>query len=251
MPYIQVKDLELFYEQMGTGEPILFLHSAYSRGILAFSCQLLDFSNQYTCFLPDFRGHGRTRCNRLEWSTPQLADDIIGFMDQLDMPRAHLVGYSLGAGVALQCAVKSPARIATLTTIGHSGFVDPAGADEFEPETLVQNGCHEMIQQMIERHAEAHKGDWQTFMRQSARDWRLYPQLTEDQIQRICCPSLFIAGENDQFAPEARLQHLSSLVNGSSYLVVPGCSHRPHMLRENPTYVNDAILEFLRSHPLR
>jgi pimeloyl-ACP methyl ester carboxylesterase len=250
MPYIQVKDVEMFYEKMGLGEAVIFLHSGYSRGILAFASQILDFQRTYTCYFPDFRGHGRTRCNSLEWSTPQLADDIVEFMDRLNISKAHLIGYSLGANVGLYIAVKNPDRVSTLTTIGTGGFCDPSGADEFEPEWLVQNGQQDIINQMIERHEEAHKGNWQEFLRQSAKDWRLYPQLSEDQLRSIRCPSLFISGEHDQFAGEERLKRLNSLVKGSRYLVVPGGSHRPHMLRESPVFVNDSILEFLASNPI-
>lgn len=50
------------------------------------------FQANYTCYFPDFRGHGRTRCNSLEWSTPVIADDIIDFMDQLNIDAAHLIG---------------------------------------------------------------------------------------------------------------------------------------------------------------
>ncbi len=236
----------MFYEKMGTGEPIIFLHSGYSRGILSFASQMLDFQKNYTCYYPDFRGHGRTRCDSLEWNTPQLAADIIDFMDGMNISRAHLIGYSLGASVALYCAVNNPERISTLTTIGTSGFADPTGADEFEPEWLIENEKQDVINQMIERHEEAHRGNWQEHMRQATRDWRLYPLLSKEQLSNIHCPSLLITGENDPFVGEEKIQFLSSLIKNSQYLVVKGCSHRPHMLRENPVFVNDYILNFLR-----
>ncbi|MHA6529668.1 alpha/beta fold hydrolase [Paenibacillus sp. BAC0078] len=250
MPHIQLNDLDMFYEKMGTGEPVIFLHSSYSRGILAFASQILDFQNAYTCYFPDFRGHGRTRCESLAWSTPQLANDILEFMDKMNIPKAHLIGYSLGAGVAAYVAVNAPQRVASLTAIGHSGFNDPAGADEYEPEWLLAHGKHDFIQQMLERHQEAHRGNWQEFMRQSAADWRLFPQLTEEQLRSILCPALFIAGEHDPFVKEAQLQLLTALAKHSEYLVVPGGSHRPHMLRESPLLVNDSILQFLKMHPI-
>ncbi|HEY2493308.1 MAG TPA: alpha/beta hydrolase [Paenibacillus sp.] len=250
MPYVQIKDLEMFYEKMGVGDPVIFLHSGYSRGILAFSSQLLDFQKIHTCYYPDFRGHGRTKCESLVWSTPQLADDISEFMDCMNISKAHFIGYSLGASVAKYVALKIPERVATITTIGHSGFNDPTGAEEFDPEWLIQNGKQDIIDQMIERHEDAHQGNWQEFMRQSAIDWRLFPQLTREQIRSIRCPALFIAGEHDPFANEEQLKLLTSLVEGSEYLVVPGGSHRPHILRESPIYVNDSILQFLNKHAI-
>ena len=250
MPYIRVKDLEMFYEKMGLGEPVLFLHSGYSRGILAFASQMLDFQKRYACYFPDFRGHGRTRCDSLEWNTPRLADDISEFMDRLNIPKAHLIGYSLGANVGLYLAVEHPDKVATLTTIGTGGVCDPTGVEEYEPDWLMQNGPRKFIDQMMERHEEAHRGNWYEFLRQSAIDWRLYPQLSDEQLSGIRCPALFITGEHDPFAGEERVKRLSSLVRGSRYLVVPGGSHRPHMLRESPVYVNDSILEFLAANPI-
>lgn len=250
MPYVPIADLNLFYEKMGAGDPVLFLHSGYSRGILAFASQLLDFQKSYACYLPDFRGHGRTQCESLAWSTPRLADDMIAFMDAMRLDKAHVIGYSLGAGVGMYLAVNHPGRVATLSCIGHSGFADATGADEFEPEWLIANERHETIQTMIERHEDAHRGNWQEFMRQSAIDWRLYPQLSEEQLGSIACPALFISGEHDSFVGEERLNRLCSIVYGSRSLLVPGGSHRPHMLRENPLLVNDTILDFLRSHPI-
>lgn len=251
MPYIQVADADMFYEKMGVGEPVIFLHSGYSRGILAFASQMLDFQRSYTCYFPDFRGHGRTRCDSLEWSTPQLAADIAVYMDRLRIARAHLIGYSMGANVTLYMAANHPGKVATLTTIGTSGFADPTGVEAFEPESLIANGQHDTIELMTERHEEAHRGNWQEFMRQSAIDWRLYPQLTEAQLAGIRCPALLIAGEHDPFADEIRLKRLGSLIAGSRHLVVPGGSHRPHMAREQPIAVNDAILAFLQGNPIR
>lgn len=250
MPYLQLVNMEMYYEKMGVGDPVIFLHSGYSRGILAFASQILDFQRKYTCYFPDFRGHGRTKCERLEWSTPQIAEDVAAFMDHLSIPKAHLIGYSLGANVGLYIAVNNPEKVATLTTIGTSGFCDPTGVEEFEPEWLIAHEQSETINQMIERHEEAHRGDWQEHMRQAAQDWRLYPQLTVDQLRSIACPALFMTGEHDPFAGEASVKHLSSIVAGSEYFVVQGGSHRPHMLRENPIVVNDAIMRFLEEHAL-
>lgn len=66
MPYIQFEDLEMYYGKLGIGEPIIFLHSHYSRGILAFSSQLLDFQQKYTCYFPITEG--MVERNAIVWS---------------------------------------------------------------------------------------------------------------------------------------------------------------------------------------
>ena len=237
----------MFYEKMGVGDPVIFLHSGFSRGILAFSSQIFDFQNKYTCYFPDFRGHGRTRSSSLEWSTPQHAEDIAAFMDELQISKAHFIGYSMGGAVSLYCAVNHPDRIASLTLIGQSGFVSPVGSEEFEPEWLLENDRHHFIDLMKERHFEAHRGNWQEFLRQKVKDWQTYPQLSEEQLRGISCPALFISGEFDQFASKADLRRVTALIPDSQYVIVEGCSHRPHMIKENPVYVNETIFQFLES----
>lgn len=94
---------------------------------------------------------------------------------------------------------------------------------------------------MIERHFE-HQGNWQEFLRQIIKDWRTYPQLTNDQLNSIICPNLFIAENMMRW-------HQRENLNGySRYLIVPSGSPEPHMVRENPTFVNDTILQFLEQN---
>lgn len=245
MPYAQINNIEMYYERLGSGSPIIFLHSGFSRGILAFASQILDFQQQFNCYFPDFRGHGRTKSASLEWSTPQHAADIIALMDQLEIERAHLIGYGMGGGVAFYCAVNHHERITTLTSIGQCGFVAATGSEEFEPQVLIDNEKHDFITSIKERHFDAHQGNWQQFLQQKLTDWRKYPQLTDEQLQSISCPCLFIAGEHDVLAPEQDLQKITSLITNSNYVIVPGGSHRPHMIREQPIFVNDTILQFL------
>lgn len=95
MPYMNFKDLNMFYEDMGCGEPILFLHSHFSRSLLAFGAQIQPFQGEYRCLFPDFRGHGRTKCESLEWDSRKIADDMAGFLDALEIPSAHLLPTAL------------------------------------------------------------------------------------------------------------------------------------------------------------
>ena len=73
MPYAELNGLNLYYEEFGRGETVLFLHSHFSRGLLAFSGQILPFSGKYRCLFPDFRGHGRSICDDLTWNSRSVA----------------------------------------------------------------------------------------------------------------------------------------------------------------------------------
>ena len=92
MPYAELNGLNLYYEEFGRGETVLFLHSHFSRGLLAFSSQILPFSGKYRCLFPDFRGHGRSICDDLTWNSRSVADDMVMFLDKLGRVQAQIIG---------------------------------------------------------------------------------------------------------------------------------------------------------------
>ena len=131
MPYAAVNDVKIYYEELGRGDVVLFLHSGFSRGILAFGAQIQPFQGKYRCLFSDFRGHGRTLCEDLTWDSRRIADDMIRFLDELKIDRVHLIGYSLGAGVGMYMAANNPERVRSLTAIGASVAPVPDGAEDY------------------------------------------------------------------------------------------------------------------------
>jgi pimeloyl-ACP methyl ester carboxylesterase len=246
MPCQRVKDCSVFYEDIGIGEPILFLHSGYSRGIIAFGGQIQPFFHTYRCLLPDFRGHGRTTSESRDWDTPIIAEDMAGFLQAIGIAKAHLIGYSLGGGVALHLAAKHPGLVKSIITIGCGGVADPTGSEDFTPEALIANHQDEVIQRMKTLHADAHGGDWQHHMRMSVRDWKLYPSLTELDWSRLTMPMLLIGGENDGYASPQRLMDMKCKCPQAEIYSVPGAGHRPHMPTEQVKEVNARMLDFLK-----
>ncbi len=158
MPYTSLKDVNIYYEEFGKGETILFLHSHFSRGLLAFSGQILPFSRHYRCIYPDFRGHGRTTAENLQWDSRIIADDMARFLDAMGIARAHLIGYSCGAYVGCYMAAKYPEKVKSLVTIGGAAYPRPDGADDYLPENLLRKNDTDFIEDMRLRHLDAHRG---------------------------------------------------------------------------------------------
>lgn len=242
MPYTDIDDLSIYYEDFGKGEIVLFLHSHFSRGLLAFSGQILPFSGRYRCLFPDFRGHGRTMCRYLDWNSRIIADDMARFLDKLGISRAHLVGYSCGAYVGCYMAAKYPDKVKSLTTIGGAAYPRPDGAESFLPENLINSGDTGFIEDMNLRHLDAHRGDWQTYLRNTVSDWKNHPSLTDDEWKAIKCPALFINGENDSLGTCKELKE--KVHHGRTYEVAES-GHRPHFVGEKILEVNSVILDFL------
>lgn len=242
MPYIKFNDLNMFYEEFGRGETLLFLHSHFSRGLLAFSGQILQFSGNYRCLFPDFRGHGRTVCKSLDWNSRVVADDMADFIDALEIKSVHLIGYSMGAYVGCYMASKYPDRVKSLVTIGGGAYPRPDGADDFLPENLLKDGKTDFIEDMKIRHYDAHRGDWQIYLKNTVADWKSHPNLTDKEWETIKCPCLFINGENDPFGTCKELQ---DKVPDSKIYEVKESGHRPHFVGEQAETVNKIIFDFL------
>ncbi|MEO7664645.1 MAG: alpha/beta fold hydrolase, partial [Candidatus Limnocylindrales bacterium] len=96
MPTIRANGLDIGYDVMGAGPPVVILHGATSVGREDFAAQLPLFSRAFLLHLPDARGHGRTRWNaddgfRYDW----LVEDLEAFVDALGLRTFHLVGFSM------------------------------------------------------------------------------------------------------------------------------------------------------------
>lgn len=247
MPYIKFNDLNLFYEEFGLGEPILFLHSGYSRGILAFSGQIQPFYKKYHCLYPDFRGHGRTKCDSLDWNSQLICDDMVAFLRTMNIPKVHIIGYSTGGNVGFYLASQYPELVKSMTIIGNGGVIDDIGSEEYEPSRLITNQKCDFIEMIKNLHYDAHNGNWEYYCMQEVIDWRNHPNISSNEWQRISMPLLLIAGEMDSFATKERLYAIKKVCTQAEILIVPGSGHGPHMPMDNVKVVNDRILNFLDS----
>lgn len=242
MPYTSLKDVNIYYEEFGKGETILFLHSHFSRGLLAFSGQILPFSRHYRCIYPDFRGHGRTTAENLQWDSRIIADDMARFLDAMGIARAHLIGYSCGAYVGCYMAAKYPEKVKSLVTIGGAAYPRPDGADDYLPENLLRKNDTDFIEDMRLRHLDSHRGDWQTYLKMTVADWKNHPSLSDDEWRNIRCPAFFINGEKDTLGT---CTELHEKVPASRIYEVRGGGHRPHFIGEQIEEINAKVLEFL------
>src|SRR5256885_14331116 len=108
MPRVTVDgDVELYYESLGEGTPLVFQAHDHTPWLFL---QAPVFSQRYRVLTYDRRGTGRSSSPKGDWSAADLADDLHGFLDALEIQRAIVVGSSLGGVVTAQFAVDPPGR---------------------------------------------------------------------------------------------------------------------------------------------
>lgn len=111
-----VNGLELYYEIRGAGEPLILLHGGVV-GIIAFGPNLQAIAVGRSVIAIELQGHGRTPDIDRSLSYEAMADDVAALMRHLDVRQADVMGLSLGAGVALQTAIRHPQLVRKLVVV--------------------------------------------------------------------------------------------------------------------------------------
>jgi pimeloyl-ACP methyl ester carboxylesterase len=107
MSYAEINGLSLYYEEHGSGEPLVLLHGGIAGGEM-FAGVLPELAARRRVIVVDLQGHGHTAHVDRPLRAELLADDVAGLIGHLGLGRADLMGYSLGGMTALRTAVQHP-----------------------------------------------------------------------------------------------------------------------------------------------
>ena len=132
--YAEVNGINLYYETHGSGRPLVLLHGGLMSGE-TFGPVLPLLAERHQVIVPDLQGHGRTADIDRPIDVRLMAGDIAALIDHLGLDKPDVVGYSLGGGVALQTAVKSPDKVRRLVMVSAN-----IRRDAIPAEMLAQQG---------------------------------------------------------------------------------------------------------------
>jgi pimeloyl-ACP methyl ester carboxylesterase len=102
--------MQLYYEVSGAGDPLIVLHGAYMN-IPSMGAIIPKLAETHKVYALEFQGHGRTTDIDRPITYQNLADDVAAFMDSAGLARSDVFGYSVGAEVALQVAIRHPQKV--------------------------------------------------------------------------------------------------------------------------------------------
>jgi pimeloyl-ACP methyl ester carboxylesterase len=112
--YAPVNGINLYYEIHGTGQPLVLLHGAFSAIGTSFGQMLPALAQTRQVIAVDLQAHGHTADIDRPLTLGHMAGDVNALLEHLGIARADFFGYSMGAGVALQVALKYPDRVRKL-----------------------------------------------------------------------------------------------------------------------------------------
>jgi pimeloyl-ACP methyl ester carboxylesterase len=246
MPQFTHDGVEIAFIDEGEGEPIVLVHGFASNKEVNWVAPgwvtTLSRAGRRVIAL-DNRGHGASSklYDPPAYHSATMAADVRGLLDHLGLPRADVMGYSMGARITAFFALGHTDRVRTAILGGlGSRLVESVGlpdtiADGLEASSLAE--ISDPTAYLFRAFAEQTKSDLYALaacMRGSRQT------LSPSEVGRIAAPVLVAVGENDLIAgsPEA----LAALIPGAKALVIPG---RDHMLAVGDRVFKSAVLEFL------
>ena len=115
MPRLQINnDVAINYQSMGQGETVVLIHGLGANLAFWYMGIARLLARHYRVITYDLRGHGRSAMPATGYTLPCMADDLDALLDHLDVKKAHIVGHSFGARVALHFTSAHPQRVKTL-----------------------------------------------------------------------------------------------------------------------------------------
>ena len=249
--------IRLKYAQQGdgSGHPIIFLHG-FTDSWFSFSPVLPFFADRYTCYALDQRGHGDSERPHSRYSMADFANDVVAFMDEMDVTKATLAGHSMGSLVAQQVALSAPERPERLVLIAAGTNANSEGVrqlqeavetlsdpvpEEFAREFQVSTIYHPVPEDFLDRVvAES--------LKLTARVWReaLAGILAVDysnQLDNIKIPTLVLRGDQDTVFSQVAQEALELGLRNAVLKVYPQTGHALHW--ERPEQFAIDVKEFI------
>jgi pimeloyl-ACP methyl ester carboxylesterase len=249
MPTIAANGLDIGYDDVGSGPPLLMLHGAGTPGRQTYDALVPRLSGSFRLLLPDARGHGRTRSDvAAGFSADLLVDDALAFADALGLGTFHLCGYSMGGMTALAIAARVPARVLTLVAIGITPEREPRASVArrlLDPERVARDDPS-WAADLARTHDPAQGVDaWRRLLTAIAGDVGTQPLLTAVELRAIDAPTLIACGDRDPLVPVGQAWALSRAVRDGRLLVAPDGGH--DVVHERADLVGAAMTAFYRS----
>jgi pimeloyl-ACP methyl ester carboxylesterase len=229
MPTIAVNGFEMYFEDRGSGEPLVLLHGGMGIGG-DWRHVFPSDPNGYRVVVPDLRGHGRSTSPDEPFSIHRCADDVRALLDHLGIGRAKAIGLSLGAKTLLHVSTAQPARLEAMVLVS---------ATPHFPQPLRDAAAH-FTRAAFESLSTADRDALRVrHVHGDEQIARLYHMMgsfatshddmafTQAALGVITARTLIVHGERDPYYPTEMALELARGIPKSTLWIVPDGPHGP------------------------
>lgn len=234
--YASVNGLKMYYEIHGTGRPVVLLHGALCTIDGCFGKILPPLAKTRQVIAIEQQAHGHTADIDRPLTTEQMAKDTVALLRQLKIENADFFGYSMGAGIALQIAIRRPQMVRKLAFVaaGYNlqGFHPriAEGIRKLKPQDFAGSPWIEAYKKVA-----PNPNGWPGLLARVQRQVRAFKGFSPKAIRSMRAPTLIMIGDSDVVRPEHAVQMFRLLGGGvagdiaglprSQLAVLPGTTH--------------------------
>lgn len=266
MPTTQIGAQTIYYDEYGAGQPLILI-PGLGGSRLGWQKQLAPFAQKYRVINMDNRDAGDSGLSARAYTIGDMAEDVAGVIENLNLGAAFVVGISMGGFIAQELTLRYPARVKKLvlvsTSAGGAGHVKPAP----EIAALLVRDPNDDIETRVRRSyahitgpgfADAHPEDvaraiehgYRFQMSLEAYQRQLNAAISHTQgggtrarLGEIRVPTLIVHGDYDPLVPYPNGQALAAAIPGARLVTLRGVGHLPHI--EATEEFNRAVIAFL------
>lgn len=228
--FAEVNGIKMYYETYDEGEPLLMLHGN-GQSISAFMNQVDDFSKKYKVIIVDCRERGKSTYDKTKELTFDIqVEDLKQFLDQQNIKKVKILGWSDGGILAILMALQHPDLVDKIACSGANIFPEGVTDEEFKDSK-------ETLARLIK---ENKNGKNDVYIDLYNLDLK-YPNLKYEDLKAIQCPSLIMAGDKDVIKTEHTVKIAESIPKGQ-LAIIPNSTHS--VVVEKPELFNSLVMDF-------
>lgn len=272
---VLVHGQRIAYLDVGTGPPVILIHG-FGGSMWQWEHQQHVLPHQFRTLTLDLPGSGLSDKPDIAYQPTQMLEFLLGFMDTLEIPRATLVGNSMGAGLAIGMTLTHPTRVDKLVLIDglpsdiRHKLTGPSfrrALDTQVPWWFLSFGnwlfgglvTDSVLKEIIHDHSLLTPAVLERSNRNRRRPGIIKPLMAikktlptweadfAPHLRNISHPTLIIWGEHDRVFPVAVGEELHRSIHGSTFVTIPQAGHLPQW--ERPDLVNRLLIEYIHPSP--
>lgn len=253
MPIAEINDINIYYEDHGTGYPVVFLHG-FSLTHHMWEDQVKPFSEQVRFITYDARGHGRSSSPPEvdQYSADIVVEDLYQLLKYLDIEKAVIGGLSMGGYQSLRFYLTHPEMVTALICMDTGpGFRNLEARGKWNarmekqgkklesegPAFMAPGAPNEICKAVMLEHNPIGLAHMARTVVGQHDSWVI------DSLPEVHVPTLVLVGENDE-AFLAAGQVMAKKIPNSEHVLVPNAGHHANI--DNTDFFNQAVLEFLK-----
>jgi pimeloyl-ACP methyl ester carboxylesterase len=263
MPKLSVRDIQIHYQEEGTGAPLILIHGL-NGDLTGWGLVMPKFAGHFRTIALDVRGHGLSGKPDRPYSIKEFSADLGVFLSGLGIGQAHILGLSMGGAIAQQFALDNPRSVRALilvSTFSHAGgparkafahlrrslaaggypsFFDEVVKLAFTPRYIAANprAIADLREKRIRSNSPEAIGH--------ATDACLAFDLKEE-IAAIKAPTLVVSGREDVFTPLSLAEEIHKKIRKSEWKIIEEAGHNLYI--EKAPEMARLVLEFLKKVP--